>query len=375
MSFEMQDLVDRLYAALGTPVTLTDRQDRMLAYSSQPLDKTDKVRQQSVLGRHSDEATRPVNDFARHVQSTTRLPADPAAGRLERVIVPLRTQGHIAGLLYLIDPDRRVTDEALERFADEFEAVARQIELVRMPRSTSQAAVRSLLSTNADERQIAVEELKGCLGSPADRPSRTVVLAPPGRDHSMPFWSRVFGARSPWSEIDGLYVYLVTEDLDPDGVASRVRFAGGSGAVSGVAIGIGGSSPGLAEAYLSYRTALRALQLAKSGLTGSNVAAWDTMGSWRTLLSLDRSAAEASIDPRVRLLVASEDGTLLRMLRSYLEREKDNDELATEFHMHRTTLYARFRRLQDKYGLSWEHPEDRLATILGLRITLLYAGS
>jgi hypothetical protein len=46
--------------------------------------------------------------------------------------------------------------------------------------------------------------------------------------------------------------------------------------------------------------------------------------------------------------------------------------LARELHLHRTTLYARNRRLQERYGLAWDKPEDRLATIIGMRLGLLH---
>ena len=67
-----------------------------------------------------------------------------------------------------------------------------------------------------------------------------------------------------------------------------------------------------------------------------------------------------------------QDAAVLDGTRKYLEHGTDITALASELHLHRTTIYSRSRRLQERYGMCWENPDDRLATIVGLRIDQLH---
>lgn len=371
MSYEFQELVDGVYERFGAPATLTDRHERLLAYSIQPADRTDPTRRQSLLDRRRDESTRYVNDFAHRVDAAARMPAVPHLGLLERLVIPLRVRATTTGYLYAIDPSRRIGDDVLEQLGPSLDAVARQIEFEHAAQVNARMAVHALVSPDEDERATAVDFFhERGLDEPATA-WRVAVLAPEevpaGPQVVVP---RIFGARSFWTELNGRYVCLVAEDA-ARAHAARERLVGPESDTDGYAIGIGPSFGRLDQAYQSYRAASRALQLAQSGMIGSRCARWDDMGPWRALLSMDRAAVEASIDPRVARLIEDSDESLLRVLRSYLEREKDSDELAAEYYVHRTTLYARFRRLQERYGLSWDDADDRLAAVIGLRIALL----
>jgi sugar diacid utilization regulator len=95
--------------------------------------------------------------------------------------------------------------------------------------------------------------------------------------------------------------------------------------------------------------------------------------AWRPLLLLSRHDAVASLDTRIADLIGGEDPQLLLMLQRYLERVEDVSAISASFHIHRTTFYSRVNRVQKKYDLDWEDAEDRLLTIIGIRIGLLYA--
>lgn len=371
MSIHCQALVDNVFAAFGAPATIVDVRGRLLALSHQPDDQIDQIRRDVVL--HRPVVAGVNTHFLRHLQKIDRfgrIPGHEELGILPRTILALRSQRTVVGHLYLIDPECRVTHLSLAPFADEILAVESELELEWYARARSVGVLDGLLT-----------------GDRATRRSAALLLGPEGPDHrsghtvvaldssegtaqvSHATWSRLFRGAFVWGMVGDRPVSIVQGNAQ--GVLQRVNAAPGAG-VASLVVGVGGRVGTLEDVHHSYQQALLALQFARSRATESRVAQWDALGAWRTLLLLDLEEALASIDDRVQRMIRNEDLQVLQMVLRYLERGSEAATIAADFHLHRTTVYSRLRRLQTRYGLSWDDPDDRLMSIIGVRIGLLH---
>lgn len=376
MTYLFQELVTDLYQTFRTPATILDPYNRVLAHSDQPVELADEWRRSNLLVDTGDTelgkaVIRHVNDFAHTVSEVTRIPAAPELGLLERVVIPLLARGVATAYIYLIDPDHRVQVESLEPFQPAFTAAAKQVELERLARFRVRAAVAGVISGDETERRVAIDTLED-VDMVALPPMRAAVLQAdtPVDRISDNLWGRILGAESVWSEVGGRIVAVLGEFTERSLRGLRDRIDADNQVR--VYLGLGSPVDEIEQVRSSYRQAIRGLTLARSRATDTRFAVWEELGPWRPLLSLSRDDALASLDPRVHDLVAGEDLATLQMVRSYLERAASADAIADEHHLHRTTLYERFRRLQDRYTLHWEVADDRLATVLGIRIALLH---
>jgi hypothetical protein len=378
MTFEYQELVTDLYRTFGTPVTLLDRADRLLAFSDQPAELSDEFRRENLLvdARHTARGRAViahVNATARSSRALTRIPGRPELGLLPRTVVPLLLDGTPVAYVYFIDPAGAITDESLETFAGPFATVARQIEMERLARAKVRSAVLGLISSDPDGRRLAASAIED-LSLPRLGPPHRVVAVSSDADLSrVPdgSWRRLFGRDSVWADVQERVIAVARAGKDADAVLRAAGHDDGAIVDAPLFVGVGSPVDGMSETHRSYREAVRCLRLAESVATDSRFALWDELGSWRILLSNDPDHALEAADARVRRLVSSEPAETLSLVRQYLDRELDADRIAASHHLHRTTLYAKMRRLQERYGLSWEAADDRLATVLAIRLAQL----
>lgn len=381
MSYDYQELVTDLYRTLGTPATLLDARYQVLAFSDQPAELVDPIRREGLLVNaagtaYGDAVIRHVNEVARGATSLTRIPPSTELGLLGRTVVPLGGKVPVA-FVYLVDPGQQVREEHIAEFQAALDSVAAQVAFDRMSRTRVRQAVAGLFSSDETERHLAVAALDelGVGGNPA--PHRAVVATsnvPPGRvpDDT---WRRLLGTGGLWTIRDGLAV-AVSSGPRASAVAklkSNARDIRESLPGVQFSLGIGGESNRLSNIRDSFRQSLRSLKLAQSKANETDVVSWDELGAWRTLLSIGREDALDSVDDRVGRFVQDETASTVEMVRQYLERTAEADEIAAAHHLHRTTMYAKIRRLQQRYDLRWDNAEDRLATVIGTRILQLHA--
>src|SRR3954462_5743028 len=115
MRDELQELVDQVSRLLAAPATLEDAEFTLLAFCAHDgaaLSVLDAVRTRSILTRGSPPATRRwFEEFGiARADGPRSTPADPAAGLLTRLLIPVRHAGRTHGYLWLLDEGR--TDPA-----------------------------------------------------------------------------------------------------------------------------------------------------------------------------------------------------------------------------------------------------------------------
>src|SRR3954467_2837767 len=116
MRDELQELVDQVSRLLAAPATLEDAEFTLLAFCAHDgaaLSVLDAVRTREILTRGSPPATPPggsppetrrwFEEFGiARAEAPLRTPADPAAGILTRLVIPVRHAGRTHGYLWLL---------------------------------------------------------------------------------------------------------------------------------------------------------------------------------------------------------------------------------------------------------------------------------
>src|SRR3954452_17811578 len=124
---DLQEVVDDVSRLLSAPVTLEDADFTLLAFCAHDAaaeGAMDAVRTRSILTRGSPPETRAwFEKFGiASAESPLRTPADPDAGILTRLVIPVRHAGRTHGYLWLLDEGRTdlgdPDDEALATAVD-----------------------------------------------------------------------------------------------------------------------------------------------------------------------------------------------------------------------------------------------------------------
>lgn len=372
-TYQAQLLAEYLYAQYDTPVLITAGLGTILAFSHQPHELTDESRRQGILLNDPPEIPEWISKYLDPQQDLIRSPGNEELQALPRTVITIRHRTYPVGYVIAIDPDARIPSDWPLQNERALTAVGVEIELSRSRSLQIQLAVRAVLSPDSATRRIGIDSLSSLRAF--DEAQYIRVIVSEVSDNSWhKAWDGSQGGDATWAEAEGRFVMILTEGertpLAEVGRYSAFLQRGGSSPIA--YHGIGGRVRGLSEAAQSYREALAALRVAKISRDGSRVAHWDHLGAWRSLAALDKDLALATIDPRIKRLVESEREANITVLREYLERQGEVDRIATDLHLHRSTVYSRLKSIENKYELDLGKPEDRLTAIVGLRLAQLF---
>ncbi|MCZ2804560.1 helix-turn-helix domain-containing protein [Modestobacter sp. VKM Ac-2983] len=377
MRDDLQDLVDEVSRLLAAPATLEDRDFTMLAFCAHgepgggdPGTTMDAVRARSILGRGSTpEVRRRFEEFGiADATDPLRVPADPAAGILTRLCLPVRASGRLQGYLWLLDGGRTdVGDPAAPGLA---EAVALAAEAGRLlaegrPGTADlSAALRAVLTGTAPGR--AVRELTDALGG--DRTTVTLVALRPAAAGLPTGWTPP-GAGAVTAALpagtDGVAVAVLlplSRDADtrPAGALSAAALARlPAGSTAGVAT----PRRGCLELPAQWHEARTAARVAAVDPRLAPAASWSELGAWRQV------AALPGPDPSLARLLT--DPVLTGTAEVWLDCAGSPQRAAAQLCIHRQTLYYRLGRIAELTGLDLADGADRLLLHLGVRAARL----
>ncbi|WP_369137149.1 PucR family transcriptional regulator [Modestobacter versicolor] len=373
MRDDLQDLVDEVSAVLGAPATLEDRDFTLLAFCAHdgtgpatPGATMDTVRARSILGRSSTAEVRAW--FESHgitaATAPVRVPADPAAGILTRLCLPVRAGGRLYGWLWLLDEGRTdVADPAAPGLGAAVALAAEAGRLLAEGRPGTgdlSTALCTVLTDPPSPR--AVRALTDALG--AATPVTLVALLPaaPG----LPAGWTPPGAGAVPAVLAGGAEVAVLLPL-PGGGDPRP-----AGALSGAALGHlpAGSTAGVAAARTGcgdlpaqWHEARTAARVAAVDPRLAPAASWPELGAWRQV------AALPGPDPALAALLA--DPVLTGTVEAWLDCAGSPQRAAAQLCIHRQTLYYRLGRVQELTGLDLADGADRLLLHLGVRAARL----
>ncbi|MCZ2857646.1 PucR family transcriptional regulator [Blastococcus sp. VKM Ac-2987] len=371
MRDDLQELVDQVSRVLAAPATLEDAGFTLLAFCAHDdsgADPMDAVRTRSILTRGSAPATRRwFEEFG--IASATRplrTPADPAAGILTRLVIPVRHGGRTRGYLWLLDDGRIDPDDdgdpALLRALDLAAAAGRL--LAGRPADDLGGALADALTGRPGARTQAARRLGERL---ADDAAQVLVAVCPEGGAVPPGW-RLPSAGAVAGLVDDGAAVLVplptSTDLRPAGAVTAASLAalppGSTAGVSAVRRGTGE----LTEQWSEARAAARVAAVVERF---SPVAHWGELGGWRLAASLPGP------DPAIRPLLA--DPVLTATAEAFLDCAGSAVRTAGAMRIHRQTLYYRLGRIAALTGLDLADGDARLLLHAGLRAARLTGDS
>lgn len=395
-------LANAVAALLDAPVTIEDRDSRVLAFSGRQ-DEADEPRVETIIGRRVPERfSRFLADhgiFRALYSSHDPVYVDPDAASevafsLSRAAIAVRAGDEVLGSIWAAVP-ARLSPERTQAMRDAAKLVALHLLRLRAGADVERRLHADLLST----------ALEG--GSGANRAlarlglsnQHVVVLAlgvidvgtspSLGDEASLAVWqeraSDAFAmhltAGHPRSTTallgDVAYGLLpVGQALDGEARAGAIAsdFLQRVGDRIPLAIGIGPIAPpfgGLAQARAGADRALRVLRARPQSI--ARVASLDDVQVEELLLELGDLVAERGTRPAgaiARLLDydRQHDASLLRTLRAYLDSFGDIPAAAAALHVHPNTFRYRLRRMTEACDLDLGDPEARFAAMLQLRV-------
>ncbi|MGY1803713.1 PucR family transcriptional regulator [Blastococcus sp. SYSU D00922] len=372
MRDDLQELVDEVSRLLAAPATLEDAEFTLLAFCAHDDSQDaamDAVRTRSILTRGSPAPTRAwFEEFGiASAEGPLRTPADPEAGILTRLVIPVRHEGRTRGYLWLLDGGRidpsDAGDPALAAAVD-LAADAGRLLAERSGGDDLGRTLASALTGSATARAQATRALAAALD---DGLPLVLVALVPGPDGLPDRWRRP-GAGAvatvlddPAGPVAAVLVPLSrTGDLRPAGALAAASLAG---LPRGSAAGVSQARTGVGDLPAQWTEARAAARVAAAVPGLSPVAHWAELGAWRPVTALPGP------DPAVVPLLA--DPVLAETAEVFLDSGGSASRAATALQVHRQTLYYRLSRVEALTGLDLADGDARLLLHTSLRAARL----
>lgn len=404
---DLQRLAESLGRSTNRAVAIHDRHGQVLAYSSQS-GVMDEVRTRSILERHTqgdaiawtrslgiDESKTPV-----------RVPASTEMGMLPRVCAPVRFDGKLLGMLWLIDPDESLPEDALDTVgaaADTAGVALHREQLMRdLDRRYERELLRALLvgtssrDATADPLGVADaanELIERNILTAGSRVAALVALPVRNGETAGATEGAVrLQVEQALEEIrratePGQAAYLTRHDhgvlaFAGDGAPLRRLCADAADQLASapdrhdwngweLLVGVGDPCDGLPDLARAYRQARAAAEIALR-VGGDAVTAWRDLGAYRTLLAFPRSADREALHPGLVALMELPDAAMwLETLEEWLDQAGCAPSTAAALGIKRGTVYYRLKRIEALTGADLQRGDDRLALHLGLKLARL----
>ncbi|MGY1716656.1 helix-turn-helix domain-containing protein [Geodermatophilus sp. SYSU D01106] len=359
---DLQDVVDEVARLLAAPATLEDVDFTLVAYAAHPLEDgdvpaMDAVRTRSILGRGSTPATRRwFEDLGiARARGPLRTPADPGAGILTRLLLPVRHADRTLGYLWLLDGGRTdPADEGDPALAAAVSLAARAGEILarRQEEDDDGAALAALLGGPAAGRERAA----AALAARFDGAGVALVALRPAGGAPPSGWRPPAGAAVVGDEVAVAVRLPRPGDPRPAGAAAAAALAR---LPAGSSAGVAEPATAVADLPGRWAQARSAAAVAAVVLRLAPVASWAELGGWRT------AAALTAPDPAVAPLLA--EPALAATAEAYLDTAGSVARTSAALGIHRQTLYYRLARITALTGLDLADGDTRLLVHASLR--------
>ena len=366
---DLQEIVDDVSRLLSAPATLEDADFTLLAYCAHDdgaPGAMDAVRTRSILTRGSPAATRRwFEEFGiASAEGPLRTPADPDAGILTRLMLPVRSAGRTRGYLWLLDGGRidpSDTEDPALAAAVELAAEAGRLLAAQATVEDDLGRPLALALTGAPAaRATAAGTLVDALG--AD--TALVLLAVTPGSAGLPAQWQLPAAGAVATVVDRSVAVLVPlpapGDLRPAGAVAAATL----GALPpGSTAGVSRVRRGPADLAAQWSEACAAARVAAVVPRFSPVAHWPELGAWRVVSGM--SGADPAVQPLLTEPVLSATAEV------FLDCAGSASRAAAALSIHRQTLYYRLTRIEALTGLDLSDGEARLLLHASLKAARL----
>jgi hypothetical protein len=397
-------LANAVAALLDAPVTIEDRNSRVVAFSGRQ-DEADQTRIDTILGRQVSDKNRRLllegGVFSQLDRSGEPMfidarPLESDPHFLPRVAVAVRAGDEMLGSIWAVVREP-LSEERTQALSDSAKIVALHMLRVRAGSDGARRMRADLLST-ALEGGAGSQEALGRLGLAGET---LVVLAlqllePTGTEASLDSDAGLATERQRLS--DGLAIHLsamhprsavaLVGDIaygllpvlpdDPDADRHAVRtagdFLGRVGARVHAVIGVGtiaSDQAGLARAKTNANRALRVVR--SGGPDAKRVARLADVQMESLVLELRDLAASHGDTPsgpvaHLAQYDAAHNANLVGTLRAWLDGFGDITAAAASMFVHPNTFRYRLRRVAEVSGIDLDDADERFAAMLQLRV-------
>lgn len=391
---ELQRLVDELAEDLGRSVVVDDPGIRLICASRHYGDE-DPQRVRAVLQREvGSEVVRHILDQG---VATWRgpgiVPARDDVGMVRRVVLPLRWQGFLLGVVIVIDARGTMTDADLDRLGRAGGALAACLYRDRVAgdeeRAARESSVGDLLGADPSRRRAGADFFRTHAWLHDARPlTVTVFEVSAGTTDPVHIEAALRDAlegvvrrrpvRTAYAVAGDRATLLESWDRVPAASAVRARAAALAGPLcdlfvprAAVTTGVGEVSSAPDHAWRAYGHACQTIDVLRRLGRNGEVALWEELGVYGLLIQLSEPALDASAVPApIRRLIA-EDRVLLDTLSCFLDAAGSSTRAAQALSVHRTTLYYRLDRIRELTGVDLDDGAERLRLHLGLSLARL----
>lgn len=395
-------LANAVGALLDAPVTIEDRNSRLLAFSGRQ-DEADESRIETVLGRQVPERyvrrLEEVGAFRRLYASDRPVHISPAeldmpAVTLGRAAVAVRAGDELLGSIWAV-LRREMTPAREQTFVDAAKLVALHLLRTRAGADVDRRLVADLVATALEGGPGTVEALTR-LGL-ANRPLIVLAMGLAEEAEGRAALSMARRETDRQRATDALAVHLSA--LHPGAVVATVGgvsygilpvAAAGEPAEERVArmakefvartsaywhgfIGIGRAAPDVSRLAQARLDADRALRVLRSGAGSRRVARVSDVYVDSLLLQLSDLAAAEGSEPfgpiaRLRAYDRARRTHLTATLAAWLDSAGDAGAAAALVHVHVNTFRYRLRRITEISGIDLDDADSRFAAMLQLRM-------
>jgi hypothetical protein len=394
-------VANAIAALVDSPVTIEDRNSRLLAFSSRQ-EGVDAWRVQTILRRQvPDEYRHTLEEqgvFQEIYRSARPVWVPPLAeGEQGRAAIAVRAGEEILGTIWAVATEP-FDDARTQALHDATKLVAMHMVWQRADADMERRLRAELLSTALDSGPRTVETIRR-LGL-KDEPAVVLALTVVGSVDEPPLPAQLAVERKRLADAFALHLTAI-HPRSAAGLIGDVAYGilpvtprardGESGEERAVAIadeflsrvgsrlrplvGVGPLAPGSASLKRSRSGADRALRVLRSRPTGPQVACLDDVHLDALLLELADGVPRGDLPsgPIARLVAydAEHQSSLVDTLRAWLDAFGDVAVASAAMYVHTNTFRYRLRRASEVGRIDLDDPETRLAAMLQLRLMRL----
>lgn len=395
-------VANAIAALLDAPVTIEDRNSRLLAFSSSQ-EEVDQSRIDTILGRQVPvEYTRILEERGvfQEIYRSDRpvwvaplpLPEQPDRRELGRAAIAVRAGDEILGTVWVVCAEP-LTDERAQALYDAAKLVAMHMVWQRADTDGERRLRAELLTTALDGGAGALEAIRR-LGL-KDEPSVVLALTLVGSATEHPLPAHLAAERKRIADAFALHLSAVhprsaaglvgdvaygilplpdRRDAEERAVLIAEEFLTRVGSRLRPLVGIGPMAPDRSALSRSRSGADRALRVLRAG-SRQQVAVLDDVHMEALLLEISDAVPRGDIPsgPVARLVAydAEHQSSLVDTLRAWLDAFGDVAVASAAMYVHTNTFRYRLRRAAEVGRIDLSDPDTRLATMLQLRLMAL----
>ncbi|MFC0186882.1 PucR family transcriptional regulator [Fictibacillus aquaticus] len=395
----LENLADRISDVLDCPVTIEDRNHRLLAYSTHE-DSTDPARIATIIGRRVPEKV--INSLWKDgVIPTLQKSGDPLrvksinqVGLGDRVAVSIRKNEEVLGYIWVLEINKKLDEDDLEVLKQAAQAARSQLLQHQMgtkkKQENQQEFLWKLLTGNHPSEERILEKFQEISILPT-LPVSVMILqfedeVTDAREKDILYLAVVHQRiRVLLAAADGQQMILLVSSNQKDQHEQTIqefistcfthmeeRFS-----ITNVKAAYGSLISRFDQTEKSYKEALNVLSIQdKFGADTLSLYGYKDLGIYQFLDVIREKQTRDGYENEVLVKLQEYDKmhrtNLYETLETYLNCDENQHHAAEHLHIHINTLMYRLKRITEITTLNLKSPEQKIMLMIDLKIRKLF---